>query len=262
MPGNFAVLDAVVVGAGQAGLGVSYYLARAGVGPSRPRAPPDRRVLANPALGRLPDEQRQAQTVMPGQRYDGPDPEGFMSQHGWVALLEAFVEVNRLPVKTGSAVTGVACAEGVAGAYRVEAPRGVVLARNVVIASGARNRRAACCSCTRLTTETPPVEPALVQPYEGVASPVAARQPPDEAGGKVNCPARLEQVLGDLAAGLAGSHDQHSPLRQRDRMLSNRSSPKRSLPPSAPARRPSNTATRSRRTSATHRSASATGRRR
>src|SRR5829696_1775000 len=81
-----------------------------------------------------------AQTVMPGQRYDGPDPEGFMSQHGWVALLEAFVEVNRLPVETGAEVTGLACAESVAGAYRLEAPRGTVLAGNVVIASGARNR--------------------------------------------------------------------------------------------------------------------------
>jgi len=100
-----------VVGAGQGGLGVSYYLARAGVA---------HRVLERGRIGECWRTQRwdaflmnsvNAQTVMPGQRYAGPEPEGFMSQHGWVALLEAFVEVNRLPVETGSAVTGVACAE-------------------------------------------------------------------------------------------------------------------------------------------------------
>ena len=56
---------------------------------------------------------------MPGQRYDGPDPEGFMSQHGWVALLEAFREINRLPVdspRTGKPV------ELSAGANHTSAP--------------------------------------------------------------------------------------------------------------------------------------------
>src|SRR5215207_10107166 len=72
MAGNFAVLDAVVVGAGQAGLGVSYYLARAGVA---------HRVLERGRIGECWRTHRwdaflmnsvNAQTVMTGQRYDGP----------------------------------------------------------------------------------------------------------------------------------------------------------------------------------------------
>ena len=140
MSDGIPAIDALVVGAGQAGLGVSYYLARVGVG---------HRVFERGRIGESWRTQRwdvfrmntvNAQTVMPGCRYGGPDPEGFMTQHGWVGLLEEFVARNRLPVETGTRVTELAPGEGPVGAYRVATPHGAILARNVVIASGAHVR--------------------------------------------------------------------------------------------------------------------------
>ena len=140
MPSNAGILDAVVVGAGQAGLGVSHFLARAGV---------RHRVLERARVGESWRTQRwdmfrmntiNRMTVMPGQRYEGPDPEGFMSQHGWVGLLEEFVTANGLPVEEGTPIVDLASAESTAGVYRLSTPREAILARCVVIASGANIR--------------------------------------------------------------------------------------------------------------------------
>ena len=116
MPNEGAIMDAVVVGAGQAGLGVSYHLVRAGV---------RHRVLERGRIGESWRSQRwdafrmntvNAMTVMPGQRYQGPDPEGFMSQHGWVELLEECAAGNCLPVETGTPVVDLASVDTVAEA--------------------------------------------------------------------------------------------------------------------------------------------------
>jgi putative flavoprotein involved in K+ transport len=140
MPGDAEMLDAVVIGAGQAGLGVSYFLARAGL---------RHRVLERGRIGESWRSQRwdgfrmntiNTQTVMPGQCYDGPSPEGFMSQHGWVGLLEEFATYNRLPVETGTPVAALSHADDLPGTYHVTTPQGAFLARNVVIASGAHIR--------------------------------------------------------------------------------------------------------------------------
>ena len=140
MPSDAPVLDAVVVGAGQAGLGVSYHLARAGK---------RHRVLERGQIGESWRSQRwdafrmntvNSMTVMPGQHYEGSDPEGFMSQHGWVKLLEDFAVRNRLPVETGTPVVDLAPTEGLAGVYRLSTPQETILARSVVIASGASVR--------------------------------------------------------------------------------------------------------------------------
>ena len=75
---------------------------------------------------------------MPGDRYDGPDPEGFMTRDVFVGLLEDFAERNRLPVKTDTPVTELAGeADGI---YRLTTPCGSLRTRNVVIASGNLNR--------------------------------------------------------------------------------------------------------------------------
>jgi putative flavoprotein involved in K+ transport len=140
MPNEGAIMDAIVVGAGQAGLGVSYYLARAGL---------RHRVLEHGRIGESWRSQRwdafrmntiNSMTVMPGQRYEGPDPEGFMSQHGWVAQLEDFAAANRLPVEMGTPVVDLAPAKSMAGAYCVSIPQETIFARSVVIASGGNVR--------------------------------------------------------------------------------------------------------------------------
>ena len=132
------MLDAVVVGAGWAGLGVSHALTRRGL---------RHRVLERGRIGETWRTQRwdsfrmntpNVQTVMPGDRYEGSDPEGVLTRDEFVALLEDFAERNGLPVELDTPVTELADGRE-NGAYRLTTPRGTLRARNVVIASGSLN---------------------------------------------------------------------------------------------------------------------------
>jgi putative flavoprotein involved in K+ transport len=132
------IVDAVVIGGGWAGLGVSHALARVGL---------SHRVLERGRIGETWRAQRwdsfrmntpNIQTVMPGDHYNGPDPEGVLSRDEFVALLENFAGRNRLPVETHAPVTELARSEE-NGTYRVTTARGTLQARNVVIASGNLN---------------------------------------------------------------------------------------------------------------------------
>jgi putative flavoprotein involved in K+ transport len=134
-----AILDAVVIGAGWAGLGVSRALARAGL---------RQRVLERDRIGATWRTQRwdafrmnstKIQTLMPGDRYEGPDPDGFMTRDEFVALLEDFATRNRLPVETNTPVLELARDED-DGVFRLTTPRGTLRTRNVVVASGSQNR--------------------------------------------------------------------------------------------------------------------------
>ncbi len=70
-----------------------------------------------------------SRSVMPGDTYNGPDPDGFLTRDEFVAVLEDFAERNRL-ARNGD------------GMYRLTTPRGTWRARHVVIASGSLNRPA------------------------------------------------------------------------------------------------------------------------
>ncbi len=131
------VLDAVVIGAGWAGLGVSHGLSKSGA---------RHVVLERARIGETWRTQRwdsfrfnipRVLTVMPGDRYDGDDPEGAMTRDEFVGMLEGYVARHGLPVQTGEAVTEVA-PEG--DGYRVTTPARTLRARNVVLASGSLNR--------------------------------------------------------------------------------------------------------------------------
>jgi putative flavoprotein involved in K+ transport len=138
MTGKDDTLDAVVVGAGWAGLGVSYLLAQAGL---RHRVLERRRIAETWRTQRWDSFHMNTPnllTVMPGDHYEGPDPEGFLTHDGFVALLEDFAARNRLPVETDTSVTELAADED--GTFRLATPRGALQARNVVIASGNLNR--------------------------------------------------------------------------------------------------------------------------
>lgn len=132
------VLDAVVVGAGWVGLGVSYSLSKRGLRHT---------VLERGRIAETWRTQRwdsfrmntpNVQTVMPGDRYSGPAPFGAMTRDAFVALLDDFAERNGLPVEIGSIVTELV-GDGEGGPYRLKTSRGVIAARNVVIASGHLN---------------------------------------------------------------------------------------------------------------------------
>jgi len=131
--------DAVVIGAGWAGLGVSYALAKAGL---------SHRVLERGRIGETWLTQRwdsfhlnspKCQAVMPGDHYEGPDPEGFYTSDEFVALLEDYARRYRLPVATNTPVTALT-RDQKAGVYRLVTPIGELMALAVVIASGSLNR--------------------------------------------------------------------------------------------------------------------------
>ncbi|WP_192385367.1 flavin-containing monooxygenase [Mesorhizobium silamurunense] len=134
---EMGVLDAVVVGAGWAGLGVSYMLSQSGV---------QHCVLERRRIGETWRTQRwdsfhfnlpNIYSVMPGDRYDGPEPEGFMSQAEFVALLEDYAQRHRLPVRTGVSVTKLDSSNGL---FRIVTPEQTWQTKNVVVAGGSLNR--------------------------------------------------------------------------------------------------------------------------
>jgi putative flavoprotein involved in K+ transport len=133
-------LDSVVVGAGQAGLGVSYFLQRDG-----------RRhiVFEQGRIGESWISQRwdsfklntpNFMNVLPGLPYDGPEPDGFWRCDELVRYFQQYIERFRLPVRTGATVVSVERAEDeeyfivqTKTDGKAEEP---VLSRSIVIASG------------------------------------------------------------------------------------------------------------------------------
>ena len=73
---------------------------------------------------------------MPGDAYDGTDPDGAMTSHQFVELLEDYARRHELPVQTTAPVTELAVDDGI---YRLRLPHEEVLARNVVIATSNQN---------------------------------------------------------------------------------------------------------------------------
>jgi putative flavoprotein involved in K+ transport len=77
------------------------------------------------------------QSRLPGCRYDGADPDGYMTMGEVVALIEHFATVAQAPVRTATNVTSV---RRVDDGYHVTTSQGELRCRTVVIASGACNR--------------------------------------------------------------------------------------------------------------------------
>jgi putative flavoprotein involved in K+ transport len=76
------------------------------------------------------------QSRLPGYRYEGPDPDGYMTMSEVIDFISRFAAVSRAPVRTHTAVTSVKPGEG---GYRVFTSAGELACRAVVIASGACN---------------------------------------------------------------------------------------------------------------------------
>jgi len=130
-------MDAVVIGAGWAGLGVSYELAKRRI---------SHVVFERARIGETWRTQRwdsfrlnttTAETVMPGQVYDGTDPDGALTQFEFIALLEDYAHRHNLPIEEGRVVTALSADPD--GTFVVEVGGDVIRARNVVIASGSLN---------------------------------------------------------------------------------------------------------------------------
>ena len=77
------------------------------------------------------------QSRLPGLRYEGPDPDGYMTVGEVTGFIERFAALSRAPVRTGTTVTSVRRTDD---GYHVTTSRGDLACRAVVIASGACNQ--------------------------------------------------------------------------------------------------------------------------
>ena len=128
-------IDTVVVGGGQAGLAISWYLTRQG----RQHV-----VLEQGRVGESWRSQRWDSFTLvtpnwmlrlPGFPYQGNDPDGFLLRDEVVAYLEQYVALFRPPLRLGVRVTAVEQKPGSDG-YLVKAESAEFETRNVVVATG------------------------------------------------------------------------------------------------------------------------------
>jgi putative flavoprotein involved in K+ transport len=77
------------------------------------------------------------QSRLPGLRYEGPEPDGYMTLGEVTEFIERFAKVSRAPVRAGTSVTSVRRTDD---GYHVTTTRGEIHSRTVVIASGACNQ--------------------------------------------------------------------------------------------------------------------------
>lgn len=128
-------VTAVIVGAGHNGLAMSHCLATLGV---------DHVVLERGEVANSWRHERwdslhlltpNWQTRLPGYRYAGNDPDGYMSMPEVIEFISAYARLTAAPVHTGTTVSRVQ-SDG-AGGFLVHSDRGSWRCRAVVVASGA-----------------------------------------------------------------------------------------------------------------------------
>jgi putative flavoprotein involved in K+ transport len=131
-------LDVVIIGAGQAGLAVSYELMQDGV---------EHVVLERGRVGQtwrgwwdgLHLISPNWSVRLTGHAYDGDDPDGFMSRDEIVAWLERYAQRFGAPVREGIDVVSLGGRSG--GGFELETSAGPIAARSVVLATGAYQRQ-------------------------------------------------------------------------------------------------------------------------
>ena len=127
--------DVVVVGGGQAGLSASYELRRRGIHHvvlERTDGPGGRwkSRWETFCLVTINDNCR-----LPGYRYDGNDPEGFMSRDEVVAYLARYAESFAAPIECGVEVSALTPRTG-SHRWLLSTSAGDVIARDVIVATG------------------------------------------------------------------------------------------------------------------------------
>ncbi len=129
-------IDTVVVGAGQAGLITSQFLAAAG----RDHVLLERRATLGGSWQDRWDEFRLVSPNWtlspPGYAYDGPEPDGYMPRDEIVARWRAYAERIAAPVRLGAEVTRLRSLDDEPRRFRLETSAGPIDARVVIIAAG------------------------------------------------------------------------------------------------------------------------------
>jgi len=127
-------IDTVIIGGGQAGLAISYYLSQE----DREhvvleRAPAVAHAWRNERWDSFTLVTPNFQVRMPGAEYEGSDPYGFMSLAQVIEYFDDYVKRFRLPVYCGVEAFSV---EQMGPSYLVRTSEGNHMAENVVIATG------------------------------------------------------------------------------------------------------------------------------
>jgi putative flavoprotein involved in K+ transport len=131
------IVDVVVIGAGHSGLAMSYVLGQRAI----EHVVLDRGEVANSWRTERWDSLKLLtpnwMSQLPGYRYQGDDPDGYMSVDEVVDFVSEYATRMSAPVVTHTTVIQVAAA---ADGYRVSTNRGDWLCRAVVLATGAFNK--------------------------------------------------------------------------------------------------------------------------
>src|SRR5512140_618099 len=102
-----ATLDCLVLGAGQAGLGISYFLQR----DKRQHVVFERGRVGESWLSQRWDSFQlntiNSMNALPGLPYEGPQPDGFWRSSELVDYFQRYVDRFQLPVQTGVEVVSV-----------------------------------------------------------------------------------------------------------------------------------------------------------
>ncbi|MBL8103650.1 MAG: NAD(P)-binding domain-containing protein [Anaerolineales bacterium] len=129
-------IETIIIGGGQAGLSTSYHLKQLG------REHVVFEAADKPAHAWRDDRWDSFTLVtpnwtiqLPGARYDGNDPDGYLPKEEIVAYFEHYIEKYDLPVRFKTSVLEVAQLENGSG-YQVKTSGGIFQAKNVVIATG------------------------------------------------------------------------------------------------------------------------------
>ncbi len=135
-------VDVVVIGAGQAGLAVSYYLQQQGL---------RHVVLERRRIGESWRSQRWDSFVLnspnkfnllPGDTYEGSNPDGFGTAHNFVTYLERYASKLHLPVHEDACVLSLERkAESFVAMVQQHGTTAQYASRQVVIASGGMNAK-------------------------------------------------------------------------------------------------------------------------
>jgi putative flavoprotein involved in K+ transport len=128
--------SAVVIGAGHAGLAASHFLSERSID----HVVLERGQVANSWWRERWDSLRLLtpnwQSRLPGHRYEGAEPDGYMTMGEVTEFIERFAKVSNSPVRTGENVTSVRRTDD---GYHVKTSLGEIRCQTVVIASGACN---------------------------------------------------------------------------------------------------------------------------
>jgi len=129
-------IDTIVIGAGHAGLAASYCLTECSIDHLVVERGEAANSWRNERWDSLTLLTPNWQARLPGFRYSGKDPDGYMSMREVIEFIDAYARNCRLPVQTGTTVTSL---KQDRDGYHVMTDRGEWHCRSVVIASGACN---------------------------------------------------------------------------------------------------------------------------